>query len=141
MQALDLPFHLASYDISDFPLVKLDWSKLSATKLDIWTDDTITLIDSAEPFVLLIERLPSDRKARMNGPLRWFKPYIDALASHCRAVIIIEPDPSQRTTMRLDTTTLEKAFGTDVLMSPSTDQAALLSTRLLESPPIPRDQR
>lgn len=141
MHALALPSQLSCFDVSEFPLVRLDWPHLCRQRSDTLTDDTFALVEAGAPFVLLIENLPMERKERQSGPLRWFKSASIHLDDCCRAVIVIEADPSRRTMLRLDTGNLEKAFGTDVFMSPDLSQAELLSHRLLETPPIPRDAR
>ncbi|WP_157685774.1 hypothetical protein [Robbsia andropogonis] len=133
--------NLVCYNVQSFPHVTVDWPHLSSVDPQRWHDDTAALLDMDTPFVLFVTDMPGDRKTRLGGPLKWYKVFHEAFGACCRAVIVIEADPSRRVMMRIDTPQLEKAFGTDVHMAPDREQAERLSQRLLNTPPIPLSAR
>lgn len=142
--SFDIPAEIAAlrcYGTSAFPYVTLDWSALSRVDPALWHEETDALLHLDSPFMLFVSNMPGERKARLSGPLKWFRTIQEPFGACCRAVIVIEADPSRRVMMRIDTPQLEKAFGTDVHMTPDRAQAERLSLRLLDTPPLPLSAR
>ena len=124
--------HFTVHDVSEFPVVRSRATAVGPGYATQWEREMNALLEHASPFVLLMEEgqpqeSHDDRKARG----LWLKRNKTALASFCKAVIIIEPDAVQREAFQAQAAMAAKAFGVPMEVAASKAGAEELAGRLL----------
>ncbi|KEZ05841.1 hypothetical protein GQ57_10520 [Burkholderia sp. MSh2] len=124
---------LAVFDVTEFPLVVVRNDAIaSAGYAQRWLDDMHTLMQHGEPFVMIFpparpDETHDDRKERG----MWLKQNRAALATVCRALVSIEPDPAEREAAVANASGIEKAFGIPFDVTASLDDAKQAGRRRL----------
>ncbi len=100
------------HDVSRFPLVYFREQAAQPGYAALWEAETVALVEHGRPYVLVYDQLRREESVedrRHRGV--WLKHNKDALATVCKALISIEPDPQQRAEVAARGETAVKAFG------------------------------
>lgn len=120
------------YDVSRFPLVEIEGSRLPPGYAPQWIAEMEALVARGEPFVfVLLDSVEDPTHADQKAQTQWFKRNKKALAAVCRGVVGVEPDRAKRLLKRAQALAISAAFGLRFSIAPDRDEAERRARRLL----------
>jgi hypothetical protein len=120
------------YDVSRFPLVSIEGSRLPAGYAPQWIAEMDALVARGEPFAfVLIDGVENPTHADQKAQTQWFKRNKKALAAICRGVVAVEPDRAKRLLKRAQALAITAAFGLKFSIAPGREEAERRARRLL----------
>lgn len=125
------------YDVTRFPLVSIEGSRLPAGYAPQWIAEMDALVARGEPFAfVLIDSVENPAHADQKAQTQWFKRNKKALAAVCRGVVAVEPDRAKRLLKRAQALAITAAFGLSFSIAPDHAEAERRARLLLagESP-------
>lgn len=107
------------YDVSRFPLVAIEGSRLPPGYAPQWIAEMEALVARGEPFVfVLLDSVEDPTHDDQKAQTRWFKQNKKALAAVCRGVVGVEPDRARRLLKRAQALAVSAAFGLRFSIAP-----------------------
>ena len=120
------------YDVSRFPIVTIEGSRLPSGYAPQWIAEMETLVARGEPFVfILLDSVEEPTHADQKAQTRWFKQNKKALAAVCRGVVGVEPDRARRLLKRAQALAVSAAFGLRFSIAPDRAEAERRARQLM----------
>jgi hypothetical protein len=120
------------YDVSRFPLVSIEGSRLPAGYAPQWIAEMDALVARGEPFAfVLIDGVENPTHADQKAQTQWFRRNEKALAAICRGVVAVEPDRAKRLLKRAQALAITAAFGLKFSIAPDREEAERRARLLL----------
>lgn len=129
------------YDVSRFPLVTIEGSRLPPGYAPQWIAEMEGLVARGAPFAfVLLDGVENPTHADQKAQTQWFKRNKKALAAVCRGVVAVEPDRAKRLLKRAQALAITAAFGLRFSIAPDREEAERRA-RLLLAGEMPIDDR
>ena len=129
------------YDVSHFPIVEIQGSRLPAGYAVQWMAEMDALIARGEPFALvLLDGVENPTHEDQKAQTKWFKKNKKPLAEVCRGAVSVEPDRTKRLLKRAQALAITAAFGLRFSVAPDRDEAIRRARRLLADETMSDDE-
>lgn len=120
------------YDVSDFPVVRIQGSSLPAGYAPQWIREMEALLANAEPFAfVLLDGAEHPEHEDQKAQMQWLKANKKALAQVCRGIAAVEPDRAKRILKRAQAMAISTAFGLRMSIAPDPQEAEVRARRFL----------
>jgi len=120
------------YDVSDFPIVRIDGASLPAGYSKKWVAEMEALLARGDPFAFIFlssaEHPDHEDQKRQT---QWLKAHKGPLVELCRGIVGIEPDKAKRILKRAQALVVTTAFGLRFSIAADRGEAERRVARLL----------
>ena len=120
------------YDISDFPVVRIQGSLLPSGYAPQWIAEMDALLAQGKPFVFVfLDSAENPAHDDQKAQTKWLKANRKQLKQVCRGFVSIEPDRAKRILKRAQALAITAAFGLRFSIVPDRTEAEAHARRLL----------
>jgi hypothetical protein len=120
------------FDVSRFPLVAIEGSRLPAGYAPQWIAEMEVLLARGAPFAFVfLDSVENPTHADQKAQTQWLKRNKKALAAVCRGAVSVEPDRAKRLLKRAQALAITAAFGLRFAVAPDRAEAERRARLLL----------
>ena len=111
----------AMLDMSGFPIVRLDESKVQPGAVDAMIEDFDMLLAGGTPFILMMEGVHDDDAERdheeQKKQTRWLRKNRHRFAGTCLGILAVEPNPVKRQLRQATAGAMKLALGIPIIIA------------------------
>lgn len=128
------------YDVSGFPIVRIQGSRLPAGYAPQWIAEMEALLAFGRPFAFVfLDSVENPAREDQSAQARWLKRHRRPLAALCRGAVSVEPDRAKRLLKRAQALAITAAMGLRFSVAPDRAEAEARARRLLAGDALPDD--